>query len=75
MRIYRDEFRDEESSDSMGDDTDPLTEFDYAFMYGNFDEDSPEATNNEADINNDFAEDWANDATLRDTKMLQFHRK
>ena len=72
MRIYRDEFRDDESlDDSMGGDTDPLTEFDYAFMYGNFDEDTPEAT----DINNDFAEDWANDATLRDTKMLQFHRK
>ena len=37
LRIYRDEFKDDESSDSLGDDTDPLTEFDLALMYGNYD--------------------------------------
>ena len=37
LRIYRDEFRDEESSDSLGEDTDPLTAFDLALMYGNYD--------------------------------------
>ena len=37
LRIYRDEFRDEESSDSLGDDTDPLTALDLALMYGNYD--------------------------------------
>ena len=37
LRIYRDEFKDDESSDSLGDDTDPLTEFDLALIYGNYD--------------------------------------
>ena len=46
MRIYRDEFHAEESSNSMGDDTDPLTELDLAIMYGNYDEDIAETGNN-----------------------------
>ena len=37
LRIYRDEFRDEESSDSLGEDTDPLTALDLALMYGDYD--------------------------------------
>ena len=42
MRIYREEFNDENSSNSEGADEDPLTELDYAFMYGDyFDEGEP----------------------------------
>ena len=45
MRIYRDEFKDGESSDSQGEDTEPLLAIDYAFMYGDyFDDDSNQAT-------------------------------
>ena len=36
MRIYRDEFMDEDSSDSQGEDREPLLPIDYAFMYGNY---------------------------------------
>ena len=39
MRIYRDEFRDEDSSDSQREDKEPLLAIDYAFMYGNYDGD------------------------------------
>ena len=46
MRIYREEFNDENSSNSEGADEDPLTELDYAFMYGEFDESSAEPINN-----------------------------
>lgn len=35
MRLYRDEFKDESSSDSQGDDNEPLLPIDYAFIYGN----------------------------------------
>ena len=37
MRIYRDEFNDEDSSDSQGEDKEPFLLIDYAFMYGNYD--------------------------------------
>ena len=36
MSIYRDEFKDGYSSDSQGDDKEPLLPIDYAFMYANY---------------------------------------